>query len=105
MCKVDGAFVLMPIDEITSLRPDLSKFVEEEAAKDAAVNAREEDADCKPAKVAAAGHASAVGASASSRAVLKTVTVGVTLLPRQCCHLARLQPLHWTTHNACSASP
>lgn len=104
MCKVDGAFVLMPIDEITCLRPDLSKFIEEEVAKDAAVKAREEDADYKPTKAAAAGKASD-DASASSKAVLKTVTVGMTLLSRQPCHHARLQLLQETSPDACCTSP
>jgi hypothetical protein len=45
MCKVDGAFVLMPIDEVTSLRPDIMKFVSDESARLEAVKLASGDAE------------------------------------------------------------
>ena len=82
MCKVDGAFVLMPINEVTALRPDLVKVADEEGAKAAAAAAQAADTDYKPAKgkkgkqgkvkqeqgAAAAASASAVATGAAAAA-------------------------------------
>ena len=76
MCKVDGAFVLMPIDEITSLRPDLTKVAEVEAARIEAAKAQSGDGEYKP-KAGKAGKGAKAQAEASgeSKAGLTTVTV------------------------------
>lgn len=74
MVKVDGAFVLMPIDEVTTMRPDLSKFTAAEAAKEAAHQVQPEDEDYKP--PASSGQTKGThGGAAPSEHTLKTVKV------------------------------
>lgn len=76
LCKVDGAFVLMAIDELTSLRPEMSKFVQDEAARKAEEEGKAADGDYKPKKEAAAARKNGDDAAASdSKATLSTVKV------------------------------
>ena len=74
MVKMQGAFVLMPIDEITTMRPDLSKFAAAEATRDAAAKAKAADEDYKPSTSGRGGAASAPGAD-GKQAGLKTIKV------------------------------
>jgi hypothetical protein len=77
MCKVDGVFVLMPIDEVTALRPDIVKFVADESARLEAARIASQDADFKPKH--AAGTSQGAGGAPTSEAIapqLSTVKVG-----------------------------
>lgn len=47
MVKVEGSCVLVPIDEVTRMRPDMSAFVKDSHVRDAA-EAGEADPDYKP---------------------------------------------------------
>lgn len=48
MCKVAGAFVLMPVDEVTALRPDLERMAADQAKRDAETQAKIADGDFRP---------------------------------------------------------
>jgi hypothetical protein len=78
MCKVDGCFVLIPINEITQMRPDMTNFVQSAYAKDDPLH-DEEDPDYKPS--AASKPAASVKASTSkAKATPKTVKVALHAL-------------------------
>lgn len=48
MVKVEGSCVLVPIDEVTRMRPDMSAFVKDGHVRDKEAAAAEEDPDYKP---------------------------------------------------------
>lgn len=78
MCKVDGCFVLIPINEITRMRPDMSSFVQSAYARDEHV-AGEEDVDYKPPTASKpAAKATSKASTSKSKPAPKTVKV--------CCH-------------------
>ena len=79
LCKVDGAFVLMAIDELTSLRPDMSKVVQDEAARKAAEEGKAADGEWKSRKkdggVAGARKNGDDAGASDGKATLSTVKV------------------------------
>lgn len=86
MCKVDGCFVLIPINEVTQMRPDMSTFVTSAYVKDE-VPKEEEDVDYKP-PVKPGAKASTGKASSSKATKAKAVKVCTFTLtspfPSQC---------------------
>lgn len=66
MVKVEGSCVLVPIDEVTRMRPDMSAFVKDSHLRNAA-EAGEEDPDYKP--------KSAKGKKADAKPTAKAVKV------------------------------
>lgn len=89
MCKVDGCFVLIPINEVTQMRPDMSNFVQSAYVKDANIGG-EEDLDYKPpeSKPASAAKASTSKPSTSKgKATPKTVKVRCQVKTMQQCVL------------------
>jgi hypothetical protein len=73
MCKVDGCFVLIPINEITQMRPDMASFVQGAYAKDEPALG-DEDPDYKP-PIASKPAASAKASTSKAKATPKTVKV------------------------------
>jgi hypothetical protein len=45
LCKIDGSFVLLPVDEVYQMRPDMSDFVKDSLHRDEVI---EEDQDYMP---------------------------------------------------------
>lgn len=94
MCKVDGCFVLIPINEITQMRPDMSNFVRSAYAKDE-LAAFDEDADYTPpaaTKAPAKPSTSKASTSKSKASAPKTVKVSrhadsFCTIHRSCCRL------------------
>lgn len=48
MVKVDGSCVLVPVDEVTRMRPDMSAFVEDSFVREEVAEASISDPDYKP---------------------------------------------------------
>lgn len=87
MCKVDGCFVLIPINEVTQMRPDMSNFVQSAYAKDE-MFAGDEDEDFKPPieskPTPAPKDSSSKASSSKAKGAPKTVKV-CGHLPVVCC--------------------
>lgn len=67
MIKVEGKCVLVPIDEVTRMRPDMSAFVADSNVREEVAEASTSDPDYKP--------KSAKGKKTESKATAKAVKV------------------------------
>eukprot|EP00892_Ulva_mutabilis_P001174 jgi/Ulvmu1/11057/UM007_0239.1 len=68
MVKVDGSCILVPIDEVTRMRPDMSAFVQDSVAREEVAEAALTDPDYKP---------KAKGKKSDTKATAKAVKVEV----------------------------